>query len=219
MMLPFFCVVFAACELLSHHPPYRHEVAPALPTLPVQGTAHRRPEISSKQRPSSTAPPSCWHGQVEVPPRDPWDKGFRSTRMPRRLRELVSLANKKFSSLDLRDLIYTPCFFGKICFGTTTNKLLPIPIPTTTSSTCLTKTDAWTNLSLLPRPPRRSLHLSPPPLPDIDLQQLHSCRTIPKICHVLPDYLPPLSSPWVGDVRFPCLLARSEQAGVHVHSC
>ena len=35
----------------------------------------------------------------------PWDKGFTSTRVPSRLRELVSLANKKIPSFDPVDLI------------------------------------------------------------------------------------------------------------------
>ena len=35
----------------------------------------------------------------------PWDKGFTSTRVPTRLRELVSLANNKIPSFDPVDLI------------------------------------------------------------------------------------------------------------------
>ena len=38
--------------------------------------------------------------------------------------------------------------------------------------------------SLLPRPSGRFVYISPPPLSDIDLQQLHFCRTIPKIRHL-----------------------------------
>ena len=91
----------------------------------------------------------------------------------------MSLANKKIPSLDPVDLI-CPLLLLRNMFRQLHGKALADPNHDTIYI-FLTETDARTNL----HPPTSSSgtippHLSAPPLPDIDLQQLHSCRTIPK---------------------------------------